>query len=36
MLVAHGLHHGGGLLDGVSLTLAPGQVVGLAGPSGAG
>jgi len=36
MLVARELHHGGGLLDGVSLTLAPGQVVGLAGPSGAG
>ncbi|MXP64523.1 ATP-binding cassette domain-containing protein [Roseomonas sp. M0104] len=36
MLTARDLHHARGLLAGVSLTLAPGQVVGLAGPSGAG
>lgn len=36
MLATQDLHHGGGLLVGISLTLPPGQVVGLAGPSGTG
>ncbi|HWL83362.1 MAG TPA: ATP-binding cassette domain-containing protein [Roseomonas sp.] len=36
MLAAEDLHHGKGLLAGISLTLPPGQVVGLAGPSGTG